>query len=173
MTFYQSERQTFMDAHKEALNQFLSLSVILTGFDQTELLGTGMAQEYYHQVVSAIGEDISQTLWSIAQTLTERTGTDLDAAIRRELMASPKFGPIARNIIQLWYWGSWIELPQDWRYQYGTSQQDMTRFTSPEAYQEGLIWKAMSTHPEGAKQPGFGSWGMLPGNTRYAKNRGG
>jgi len=161
-----------MDTKEEGLNQFLSLSVILTGFDQAELLGTGMAQEYYRQVVGAVGEDISQSLWSLAQTLTERTGADLDAAIRRELMASPKFGPIARSIIQLWYWGSWIGLPQDWRNRYGTSQQDVTRFTSPSAYQEGLIWKAMSTHPEGAKQPGFGSWGLLPGNTRFSKDDG-
>jgi len=162
-----------MDTKEEGLNQFLSLSVVLTGFDLSDLLGTGMAQEYYQQVVGSIGEDISQALWVTAQTLTEQTGADLESAIRRELMASPKLGPIARNIIQLWYWGSWVELPQDWRYQYGTSGQDVTRFTSPEAYQEGLIWKAMSTHPEGAKQPGFGSWSLLPANARLANDRDG
>lgn len=152
-----------MHTYQDSLEQFLSLSVGLTGFDQAELLGTGLAQEYYQQVVSAIGEGISHELWTIAQNLTKHADADLDTAIRRDLMDSPKFGPIARNIIQLWYWGSWIELPKTWRYQYGTNpQQDETRFTSPAAYREGLIWKAMFTHPQGAKQPGFGSWSKKP-----------
>ncbi len=162
-----------MNTHQDSLEQFLSLSVSLTGFDQAELLGTGLAQEYYQQVVSAIGEAISQELWTIAQNLTKHADSDLDTAIRRELMASPKFGPIARNIIQLWYWGSWIGLPQVWRNQYGTNQQDVTHFTSSAGYQEGLIWKVMGTHPEGAKQPGFGSWSMLPSGARHSKNHSG
>jgi len=159
-----------MSTNEKSLKQFLSLSAVLTGFDQTELLGTGLAQEYYQQVVSAIGEEISQKLWTLTRDLTGRLGLDLDTAIRRELMTSPKFGPVARNIIHLWYWGAWIELPQTWRYQYGTSPQDVTRFTSPSAYQEGLIWKTMNTHPQGAKQPGFGSWSLPPGNARNSRN---
>lgn len=155
-----------MDTQKKSLERFLSLSVILTGFNRTELLGTGQIEEYYQQVVSVVGDAISHELWTIAQDLNKHTGTDLDDLIRRELMASPKFGPIARNIIQLWYWGSWIEMLESWRNQYGTNppnpQQYETRFTSPAAYQEGLIWKAMFTHPQGAKQPGFGSWSKPP-----------
>jgi len=152
-----------MSTHQDSLEQFLSLSVSLTGFDRAELLGTGLIEEYYQQLVSVVGEAISHELWTIAQNLTKHTGADLDDMIRLELMGSSKFGPIARNIIQLWYWGSWIELPQIWRNQYGTNpQQYETRFTSPAAYQEGLIWKAMFTHPQGAKQPGFGSWSKPP-----------
>lgn len=155
-----------MHTHKDSKEHFLSLSVILTGFDRAELLGTGLIEEYYQQVVNVVGEAIGHELWAIAQNLIKHTGADLDDMIRRELMASTKFGPIARNIIQLWYWGSWIEMPQIWRNQYGTNppnpQQYETRFTSPTAYQEGLIWKAMFTHPQGAKQPGFGSWSNPP-----------
>jgi hypothetical protein len=152
-----------MYTDQDSLEQFLSLSVHLAGFDQAELEGTGMAQEYYQQVVSVIGEANANELWGIARNLASYTGDELDTAIRRDLLASPKFGPIARNIIQLWYWGSWIELPDTWRYQYGTNpQQYQTRFTSPAAYQEGLLWKAMFTHPQGAKQPGFGSWSNPP-----------
>ena len=147
---------------QDSLEPFLSLSVSLTGFDQAELLGTGLAQEYYQQVVSAIGEAISQELWTIAQNLRGRDGDDLEAAIRHDLLASPKFGPIARNIIQLWYWGTWNGLPQAWRTQYGANPQDFTHFTSAAAYQQGLIWKIMRVHPEGAKQPGFGSWSLKP-----------
>jgi hypothetical protein len=144
------------------LEQFISLSVSLTGFDRAELLGTGLAEEYYEQVVNAVGKAISDELWAIAQCLTEHTSHDLEAAIRRELMASPKFGPIARNIIQLWYGSAWIGLPQVWRDRYGVNPQDSTHITSTAAYQQGLIWKTMSSHPDGARQPGFGSWSLNP-----------
>ena len=152
-----------MDTDQNSLKQFLSLSVALTGFDEAELLGTGLQQEYKEQVVSVIGEAISQELWAIAQNLADcDDDNDREIAIRHDLLASPKFGPIARNIIQLWYWGTWIEMPQAWRDQYGVSDQDTTQFTSAKAYQEGLVWKVIGTHPQGAKQPGFGSWSMPP-----------
>ena len=154
-----------MDIDQDSLDQFLSLSVRLTGFDRAALLGTGLLEEYYRQIVGVIGEAISQELWGVARQLSARAcenSAQLEVAIRRELMASPKLGPVARNIVQLWYWGAWIELPQAWRDQYGTSSEDVTHFTSAAAYQHGLIWKAMGTHPQGAQQPGFGSWSLKP-----------
>ncbi|NNH33825.1 hypothetical protein C9413_32005, partial [Rhizobium sp. SEMIA 4085] len=33
---------------------------------------------------------------------------------------------------------------------------------SPDAYIEGLLWKAIGAHPAGAKGPGFGSWAFPP-----------
>jgi len=158
------QKEVLMDIKQDSLELFLSLSVGLTGFEQAELLGTGMTQTYYDQLVGVIGEEIAAELWVVAARLTLLSGEELDTAIRRELMASVKFGPIARNIIQLWYWGAWVQLPADWRSRYGNSPQDVTGFTGAAGYQEGLIWKVMQTHPQGAKQPGFGSWGLLPHN---------
>jgi len=152
-----------MKIKQSSLKDFLSLSVGVTGFEQADLLGTGMAQAYYQQLVGVIGEAIAKELWAVARKLGKLSGDALDTAIRRELLASPKFGPVARNIIQLWYWGSWLELPQAWRSRYGTNPQDVTQFVSAAGYQEGLIWKVMQTHPQGAKQPGFGSWSLRPG----------
>ena len=37
---------------------------------------------------------------------SHKDGEKLTAAIRREILASPKFGPVARNIIQMWYLGA-------------------------------------------------------------------
>lgn len=159
-----------MDIAQDSLEQFLLLSVDLTGFEKVDLLGTGMAQVYYQQVVSVIGETLAAELWAISASLAGLSDNELEKAIRNELMASFKFGPVARNIIQLWYWGSWIELPQDWRSRYGTSPQDVTGFTGAAGYQEGLIWKVMDVHPQGAKQPGFGSWGLLPNGTPGRQN---
>ena len=38
----------------------------------------------------------------------------------------------------------------------------VTRIISAEAYMEGLLWRAAGTHPQGAKQPGYGSWSFPP-----------
>jgi hypothetical protein len=96
-------------------------------------------------------------LWSITTnttkkldglTVPEKEGT-LRAEIKRSLMNHVNLGPIAKNIIRLWYLGTW-------------QKDKSTIVVSAKAYQEGLIWKVMHTHPPGAKQPGFGSWSDLP-----------
>jgi len=143
-----------MDKAREA---FLNVSVHLTGFNRAELLGTGMLAEYYDRVVSAIGDAASQELWAINEKLDRIERTDKDSStltdeIQGQLMSSKTLGPIARNIIKLWYWGSW----PDEDAKFGGA------FTSAQAYQQGLLWKAMGTHPQGAKQPGFGSWSKAP-----------
>jgi hypothetical protein len=112
--------------------------------------------------VNAAGRTISKELWAVVQNLPRRTQNELETAIRQDLLSSPKFGPIVRNIIQLWYEGTWNGLPQTWRNQYGVNPQDFTHITSTAAYQQGLVWKTMSSHPDGAKQPGFGSWSLKP-----------
>ena len=116
-----------MDNQQEA---FLSLSVYLTGFERVELLGTGMLEEYYKYVVCKAGKFDPN-------------------ALMREVKTSRTLGPIAKNIIRLWYMGTWRKDPAD-------------EVASAQAYQEGLIWKVMRTHPPGAKQPGFGTWSELP-----------
>lgn len=154
-----------MNAQGDSVESFVSLSAVLTGYERVELLGTGLAGEYYSQVLAVVGPDITGDLLDIGTRILHEYGhveAARDAAVRQELLASPKFGPVARNIIQLWYWGSWIQLPPAWRHQYGTSLQDTTHFTSAEAYKQGLIWDAMRSHPQGAKQPGFGSWSLRP-----------
>ena len=136
---------------------FVNLSVHLTGFSETELLGTGMISEYYDRVVSAIGDKPCGELWAFNETLNQlaRAGSGSSALtheIDSRLLSSDTLGPIARNIIKLWYLGSWPD----------ADAKVGVAFTSAEAYRQGLIWKAMGTHPPGAKQPGFGSWSRVP-----------
>jgi len=141
-----------MATKQDPFEQFLFLSVVLTGFEKTELLGTGLAQAYYNQVIAAVGKAVAEKLWAVAGKLEKLSSEDLDAAIQHELIDNPKLKSFAQNIIQLWYWGAWV----------GNSQAG-THFVTAAGYQEGLIWKVMETHPQGAKQPGFGSWSLLPG----------
>ena len=61
-----------MNIDQDSLEQFLSLSVGLTGFNRATLMGTGLLEEYYQQIVSMTGEAISQQLWEIARQLSAR-----------------------------------------------------------------------------------------------------
>jgi hypothetical protein len=143
-----------MDTPQEA---FLSLSVMLTGFERIELQGTGMLEEYYERVCKGTDYMKLQRLWAIAQQLQRHAATaektkDPTFEIKHLLMYDSEMGPLARNIIKLWYRGDW----PDSSARFGTS------YTSVQAYQEGLLWKAMGSHAAGAKQPGFGSWSTPP-----------
>jgi hypothetical protein len=88
--------------------------------------------------------------------------------VKEQLFEDPDYGPIARNLTALWYTGQWSQLPAEWRNAQGAWANDTTYVVSPSAYVEGLVWKAMGTHPKAAKQPGYGSWALPPtdGGTR-------
>jgi hypothetical protein len=154
-----------MKKEKSPTEPFLALSAILTGFEKVELLGTGLVETYYNEVVSIIGQAFSNELWETTTKIIKHHSKDeaqLEAAVRREILASPLLGPVARNIIQMWYVGNWNELPQSWQQVYGVSPNDTTRVISPEAYEQGLVWDAINAHPPAAKQPGFDSWHLSP-----------
>lgn len=154
-----------MKKEKNPAEHFLELSAILTGFEKVELLGTGLVDSYYNEVVSIVGTTYSDELWQTTTKIIKhhsKDHTQLEAAVRREILASPLLGPIARNIIQMWYVGNWNELPQSWQQVYGVSPNDTTKVISPEAYEQGLVWDAINAHPPAAKQPGFDSWHLLP-----------
>ena len=38
-----------------------------------------------------------------------------------------------------------------------------TVVVSADAYQAGLAWGLAGAHPQGARQPGYGSWALPPG----------
>jgi hypothetical protein len=124
-----------------------------------------MTDTYYQTFTGIVSPAICEALWATVAEITGRDSKDeekLNAAIRREILASPLFGPLATNIIQMWYIGSWIELPQSWRAAYGTNPADTTRVISAEAYKQSLVYNVMQAHPPGAKQPGYGSWSQSP-----------
>ena len=54
------------------------------------------------------------------------------------------------------------QLPAAWRNVHGAWANDVTFVVSTQSYTEGLVWKAIHTHPPAAKQPGYGSWALPP-----------
>ena len=79
-----------MSAENHALDQFLSLSEALTGFDTADLLGSGLAQTNLDKLVEVVGQDIAAELWAIATELQGLDEAELDQPVRHRVMASAK-----------------------------------------------------------------------------------
>ncbi len=140
---------------------FLQLSVHLTGFSETELLGSGQAQPFLDEITSIAGERAAGQLLGVAGRILEQGG-DPNQAIQVEIMKDPYLGPLARNVIVMWYLGQWDQLPRAWRDAYGANPSDITHIVSDAAYRSGLVWVAIGSHPSGAKAPGYASWAQPP-----------
>jgi hypothetical protein len=125
--------------------EFIEASVILTGFERFDLLGTGVAEEYFkflqHAAENAALEQVCERVCGA------KTDDDIG-----ELLQDAQLGPLARNLIKLWYLGQWFgELPPG-----------ANSILSAESYKEGLVWRAIGAHPQGAKQQGFAAWSEPP-----------
>ncbi|HEY6295630.1 MAG TPA: hypothetical protein VIX15_08200 [Streptosporangiaceae bacterium] len=143
--------------------QFAELSALLTGFGQIELLGTGMACSYLRAIDAVLPEGVLDELLGAFGRLPPGTdGEAREAAARSSILDDPKLGPVARNLIVVWYCGTWTALPDAWRTAYGTSPLDVDRVLSAESYQAGLQWVAAGAHPAGALQQGYGAWSAAP-----------
>ncbi|MFT3765428.1 MAG: hypothetical protein QM820_07935 [Minicystis sp.] len=126
---------------------FLRLSAALTGFTETDLLGTGQAEAYFRWVEEHVPLTTREALYG--RTPVRITDDDVAA-----LLARPPLGLVAKQINYLWYTAQWQEIQN--------GNLTVTAIVSPAAYQEALVWPAMLAHPPGAKQTGFASWTTLP-----------
>lgn len=135
----------------ELMEYFLDFSVEVTGFSRFHLLGTGQSSLYFDTVRGIVG---GQMLGELLQTFHEQ---GLDA-----VLVSEKIGPIARNILKLWYIATWERLPPQWRERFGTLQNDSTFIASPQAYPEGLLWTTIGVNPPAAKVHGYETWSYPP-----------
>ncbi|MEU2715635.1 hypothetical protein [Streptomyces sp. NPDC007205] len=161
-----------------SFEEFLRLSVDLTAFEETELLGTGLARRYLAKVRAACGDEIVTALLDAhraarADAAGEAGSLDrilLDRALRHRVFSDERLGPVARNVIKLWYAGMWCALPPEWTDRYGAQAAGEASTVTAASYQEGLLWRAIGANPPGAKGPGYGSWAQPPRiEDRYLK----
>ena len=144
--------------------QFVEFSAVLTGFGGLDLVSTGVAAQYYQTVQLSAGDAVlGRMLDAFSLLQGQHSGLDaLEAAVQKEFWNDATFGPLAQNIALMWYSGQWNQLPAAWHQANGADPGDTTHIVSPAAYQEGLVWRAAGTHPQGAKQPGYGTWSFPP-----------
>jgi hypothetical protein len=147
------------------LNDFLAFSTVLTDFSVFQLQGTGVAELYFDTVVDIVGPDTMNELLRTFRAVASEAGDDVDLfekRLRADILSDEKLGPVTRNIIKLWFIGTWYQLPQAWRDRFGVNERDKTFIPSPTAYVEGLLWPTIGAHPPGAKAPGYGTWTDAP-----------
>ncbi|AYM90313.1 hypothetical protein D9980_06790 [Serratia sp. 3ACOL1] len=142
-----SDEQLASDA---ALQQFIDLSRLLTGFDRFELLGTGQAAFYYDWVQTHAAEGFATLLATYGELPAD--AAQHSSFVETQLLGSEKLSTLVSSIIKLWYLGQW----------YSPDNPNDTQIPSANSYQQGLVWDAIHAHPQGAKQQGFGAWSEPP-----------
>ncbi len=154
-----------MSIRTDRMAGFLALSSTLTAFPEFDLRGTGQAESYLATVVAAVGQDTTDTLLA-AHAAVAGAAADDDAArdrlLRARILSDDRLGPVARNIMKLWYVGTWYTMPQPWTQSFGVGGADGTFVVSSTSYAEGLVWPAIGANPPGAKGPGYGTWADPP-----------
>jgi hypothetical protein len=160
------------------LERFLELSSEITAYSIYELRGTGLAETYLATVEKCVGQQLLDAMLDTFEAAVTAVAGDLAASIpggtspeppgvladllRRDLFSDQRLGPIARNVVKLWYVGTWYELPPAWTDAHGAQQRNVAFTVSPAAYTEGLLWPSIGANPPGAKAPGYGSWAEPP-----------
>jgi len=146
----------------EYLQEFLELSAELCGFSLFALRGTGYAIGYYLTVEGIVGPEILQRLFEAFKKLPSGSAKARDEALRAQLLSNEELGPVARNIMKLWFVSTWYELPGAWHEKFGGCGNDRTFIPFAYAYPEGLLWPGVGSHPPGAKPTGYASWEGRP-----------
>lgn len=147
------------------LDEFYALSAALTGYSEFELRGTGVGEQYLEQLRAVAGQAAVDEMVAVYEGARERCGRDqacIHQHLTEALFGSAWLGPLARNVVKMWYVGNWYQLPDRWRDAYRREDADTNRVISAQAYAEGLVWRAAGTHPSGAKEPGYGTWALAP-----------
>jgi hypothetical protein len=129
---------------------FMSISEALTGFSVNELQSTGLATDYYTYILGQIEAVTFTEFLNISNSVIQSSTNEeqLRKSIQDQILSNPSTKDIANNVISLWYLGTWE----------GAYVNDLS-------YKEGLVWNVMHSHPPGAKQPGYKSWGIKPVNS--------
>jgi hypothetical protein len=145
----------------DALAEFVTISALLTGFRVIDLEATGQTRHHFELVRERAGHRALNRLCACAAQLPDQPASQEDW-VRANILPDSCLGPLARNLMKLWYLGIWYGMPGPWRHAAGGAAVDESRVASAEAYEEGLVWAAIGAHPPGAKPTGFASWTLAP-----------
>lgn len=146
----------------DGLEEFITVSERLTGHTHTELVGTGSAHEYLLTLKQAVPDQAIDDLLASAGQADAESST-------ANLLADPCLGPVARNLIVLWYCGTWQELDAEWRQTYNAPAVE-THVVSANAYLSGLQWTVAEAHAPGGNAQGFGAWATRPESLTERQN---
>ncbi|WP_330241882.1 hypothetical protein [Streptomyces sp. NBC_00525] len=165
----------------EELRAFVKFSATMTGFSEFDLWGTGQAEAYYDAVVNQEGPD------AIERAIAADPSDPLVKSIIKLWYVGVWYGPELTGRMDVAAWtapgrsGAKPAVPDDsqpetdlspaaasgerrpeGQYARAGDERIPLFVVSPDAYTEGLLWRAIGAHPSGAKAPGYGSWATPP-----------
>jgi hypothetical protein len=168
------------DAEKQ-LRDFVKFSAAVTGFSEFDLWGTGQAEAYYKTAVDQEGPDAIEK--AMASDPSAVPADPVVGSIIKLWYVGVWYGPELAGRMDVAAWtapgrsgakpavpdNSRPEGSRSWQAMSGRHQAGEERaygrdvrkppfVVSPDAYTEGLLWRAIGAHPSGAKAPGYGSW---------------
>ncbi|MGQ4488536.1 hypothetical protein ACN6LM_006004 [Streptomyces sp. SAS_281] len=170
---------------EEKLREFVQFSATATGFSEFDLWGTGQAEAYYETVMTQEGPDALQR--AISSDPSVVPADPVVQSIIKLWYVGVWYGPELTGRVDVAAWtapgrsGAKPAVPDDsqpeeslpWKAAPGRQQAGEDRagdsedrkplfVVSPDAYTEGLLWRAIGAHPSGARAPGYGSWATPP-----------
>ncbi|MDV9187424.1 hypothetical protein R6L23_04180 [Streptomyces sp. SR27] len=125
-------------------DEFVTLSVELTGFDTRELWATGMVDDYRDVLRTHAG----------AERYARLVAAAAEGVFAWECPSGrvpPDVAELAEALTCLWYTGVWPGLDGEAAF-----------LVSARAYAEGLVWRTFGGAAPGAAPRGFGSWAEKP-----------
>lgn len=147
------------------VQDFADMSAALTGFLSSvlkpKLDPVGLASTYYQFAVSQAGAPAMTALLNAFRAIkTQPPQTIADTLLETSSPTPSKHALIAQSIIAMWYLGAW--------YVPGVTGGNgfpptPLQIISSQAYTNGLVWKAMQSHPMGFSPFTFGYWSQPPG----------
>src|ERR1039457_144709 len=123
------------------LEQFLNLSVVLTGFNKVELQATGVGRDYLNLLIDMAGDTLCFELWAETQAIYAKHAghaARLEREVNKRILKSAKYAPLARNIILLWYNAIWYQLPPGWTTRHGANALDQDHVVRSEEHTSEL-----------------------------------
>jgi hypothetical protein len=145
-----------------ALDDFVTLSVALTGIDAKKLAPDvdpiNVRQEYFDRATQGGGAAFTKALAAVAAT---PPATLVDVVLNT---SGDDVRFVCRSIILMWLTGSWYAPDDLKRYASANPPSDPIASTviSPKAYTQGWVWSAAQAHPMGHSNLRFGYWQDQP-----------
>lgn len=144
------------------LDTFVKLSSILTGYPESTLKPGADTQKLSEQYFDTLNKELSTEILEKLNSTFLGIPSPTEASVKAKIIDDTTFGPIAKNIIKMWYLGIWYDLN-------ATPESDTSYVISSIAYKNGMVWSTMYAHPMGYSEGNFGYWNTPP-NTDIVTN---
>jgi hypothetical protein len=148
------------------VQDFADMSAALTGFLSSvlkpKLDPVGLARTYYQFALGQVGATAMAALLNAFRAIkTQPPQTIADTLLETSKSPPSNQALIAQSITAMWYLGAWYVPGVTGG---GGFPPTPLQIVSSEAYTNGLVWKAMQSHPMGFSPFTFGYWSQPPGS---------